>query len=140
MAYHVKRIDPYWHTNPIILGVLALGAVLGLLGYRTEQLALAAVGAVLVGVSVFLLTKTAVSAVVCCLGLLGGLVTFILVPNPQLGNMGLGWRFLSTGIFALLYMVLMDAFLLVLAALYNFFGGTVGLGGLQIDLETGEET
>ena len=140
MAYRVKRIDPYWHANPIIMGILALGVVLGLVGYRSQQIVLAGIGAVLVGVAVFLSTKVVVSAVVCCLGVFGGLMTFVLVPNPQIADMGLGWRLLSTTIFALLYMVLMDALLLVVAALYNFFGGAVGLGGIDIDLEGGEET
>ena len=32
-------------------------------------------------------------------------------------------------------MVLMDALVLVVAVLYNLFGGVVGLGGIRLDLE-----
>ena len=82
------------------------------------------------------LALSAVPAVLLLLGLFGGVVTFFIVPNPQLGDAGPSVRFLATGLFALLYTVLMNALLIVAAFLYNLFVGVVGLRGIKVELES----
>lgn len=139
MSYHVKRIDPFWKASPVVLAVAAIGLVLALFGYQKAQMAIAGVGAALLAVGVLMATKPAVSAILGSLGLFGGLVTFVILPNPQTDGLGFGLKLVSTGFFALLYMVLMDALVLVVSALYNFFGGGLGLGGIRLDIEEDAE-
>lgn len=133
MSYQVKRIDPYWITHPAVGLAVAAGAVVGAFGVLSGKTPFAAAGGVLVGVGVLLAAKVVISAVLGTLGLFGGLVTFVLLPNRQMLDMGTGWKCVSALFFALLYMVLMDALVLGVAVLYNLFGAA--LGGLSVDLE-----
>ncbi|MBI4057387.1 MAG: hypothetical protein HY399_07585 [Elusimicrobia bacterium] len=82
---------------------------------------------------------SSIPAVLFLLGLLGGLVTFVVLPNPQMEPMGGMTRLMATGLFAVLYMVLMVALLVVVAFLYNLFTQTVGLRGIRVDIEPMEE-
>jgi hypothetical protein len=41
--------------------------------------------------------------------------------------------------FAIFYMVLMDALILVLAVLYNLFSETLGMSAVRLELEAAEE-
>ena len=135
MSYRVKRIDPYWIKNPI-LPVVAVAGVLAALALVTRDMVpLAIVSAVVGGLAVILSTKPAVSAVLGTLGLIGGLTTFILVPNSQNAAMTLPLKLLSTILFTLFYTVLMDGVVLLISVLYNLFAGAIGLGGLSLDLE-----
>ena len=135
MSYRVKRIDPYWIKNPI-LPVVAVAGVLAALALVTRDMVpLAVVAAVVGGLAVILSTKPAVSAVLGTLGLIGGLTTFVLVPNSQNAAMTLPLKLLSTILFTLFYTVLMDGVVLLIAVLYNLFAGAIGLGGLSLDLE-----
>lgn len=135
MSYRVKRIDPYWIKAPALpaVAIVGIAAALGLISKNmvVPAIAAAAVG----GVAVFLSTKPAVSAVVGCLGLLGGVMQFVLMPSAQNAAMTLPMRLLSTLLFTLFYAVLMDGVVLLVAVLYNLFSGTVGLGGLSLELE-----
>ncbi len=135
MSYRIKRIDPFWIAHPGVIGIAVLGVVLALVGYSKNNIAIQIVGGVMMSGGVLVATKHAVSAVLGALGLIGGLVTFVLLPNPELATTPLGWRLVSTGFFALLYMVLMDALVLVVCGLYNLFGGTLNLGVLELELE-----
>lgn len=135
MSYRIKRIDPFWIAHPCVIGVAVFGVILALVGYSKNNIAIQIVGGVMMSGGVLVATKHAVSAVLGVLGLIGGLVTFILLPNPELATTPLVWRFVSTGFFALLYMVLMDALVLVVCGLYNLFGGTLNLGVLELELE-----
>ena len=135
MSYRVKRIDPYWIKNPILpaVAVIGVGAALALI---TKDMVVPAIAAAVVGgAAVILSTQPAVSAVLGSLGLLGGLMTFVIVPNSQNASMALSMRLLSTLLFTLFYTVLMDGVVLLIAVLYNLFAGAVGLGGLSFDLE-----
>ncbi|MBI4055906.1 MAG: hypothetical protein HY402_07245 [Elusimicrobia bacterium] len=85
------------------------------------------------------LIVSVVPAVLFFLGLFGGIVTFFLVPNPQLGGLGPSVRLMATGLFALLYMALMNALLVVAAFLYNLFVNSIGLRGIRVEMES-EET
>ena len=87
----------------------------------------------LIGVCVA--TRPAVSGVLAALGFFGGLFTFVLFPNPQAAGSTVPWRLVSTLFFAAMYMGLMDALILVVAALYNFFSTTMKLGGIELDIE-----
>src|SRR5665213_1757443 len=119
MSYRVKRIDPYWIKNPILpaVAVIGVGAALALI---TKDMVVPAIAAAVVGgAAVILSTQPAVSAVLGTLGLLGGLMTFVLVPNSQNASMALSMRLLSTLLFTLFYTVLMDGVVLLIAVLYN---------------------
>ena len=78
---------------------------------------------------------SSVPAVLFVLGLLGGLLTFLVIPNPEIEPMTAGTRVLATGIFAVLYMVLMVGLMMVITFMYNLFTTTVGLRGIQLDIE-----
>jgi hypothetical protein len=135
MSYRVKRIDPYWIKNPI-LPVVAIIGVAGALALISRDMIYPAVAAAVVGgIAVILSTQPAVSAVLGTLGLAGGLMTFIVVPNSQNAAMAFPMRLVSTLLFTLFYTVLMDGLVLLIAVLYNLFAGGVGLGGLSLDLE-----
>jgi hypothetical protein len=135
MSYRVRRIDPYWITNPIlpVVAIVGIGAALALI--NKEMVVPAITAAVVGGIAIILATKPAVSAVLGTLGLLGGLMTFVLVPNSQNAAMALSMRLLSTALFTLFYTVLMDGVVLLVSVLYNLFAGGLGLGGLSLDLE-----
>jgi len=135
MSYRVKRIDPYWIKNPILPVVAVAGVMAALALVTRDMVPLAIVSAVVGGLAVILSTKPAVSAVLGTLGLIGGLTTFVLVPNSQNAAMTLPLKLLSTILFTLFYTVLMDGVVLLIAVLYNLFAGAIGLGGLSLDLE-----
>ncbi|OGS40424.1 MAG: hypothetical protein A2506_11110 [Elusimicrobia bacterium RIFOXYD12_FULL_66_9] len=135
MSYRVKRIDPYWMTNPALPIVAVVGVLVALVAVQRGMFPVAIIGAVVGGLAVFLSTKPAVSAVLGTLGLLGGLTTFLIVPNSQNAAMTIPLRLLSTVLFTLFYTVLMDGVVLLIAVLYNLFSGAIGLGGLSLDLE-----
>lgn len=138
MSYQVKRIDPYWITHPMIPVLVVAGAVLALIGHQADKAFIGIGGLVVAGVAVLLATKPVISAVLSTLGVFGGVVTFIVLPQPQMVGMPILMRLLSTVLFALLYMVLMDALVLAVAFLYNLFGA--GLRGIGLEIEeTGAE-
>lgn len=136
MSYQIKRIDPYWITHPAVPLAGVAGIVIGIVGVAYQKQPLTLGGAGLLGVSVLLATRPVVSAVLGGLGLLGGLATFVLLPNQQVVELGLPWKLLSSLLFTLLYTVLMDALVLAVAFLYNLFG--LSLGGVGIDIEESE--
>ncbi|MBI3505131.1 MAG: hypothetical protein HY059_09835 [Proteobacteria bacterium] len=133
MSYQVKRIDPYWIVHPMIPVAVVGGAVLGAAGLVADKTPIWIVGGLLMALGVVLGTKIAVSAVLGLLGLIGGLATFVLRPNLQMADVSLAWKLVSAIIFAALYMVLMDAIVLAIAVLYNFFSALSK--GISIDIE-----
>ncbi|OGR84692.1 MAG: hypothetical protein A3J74_06045 [Elusimicrobia bacterium RIFCSPHIGHO2_02_FULL_57_9] len=139
MAYRLKRLDPFWYTHPMIPTAVAIGGILGFIGFYAQKPIIAGLGALIAGGALLAAAKPVISALLGTLGLFGGVVTFVLVPNINAAGMGLGMRFVSTILFALFYMVLMDALVLVIAVLYNFFSGVLGLGGVGLEFEGVEE-
>lgn len=139
MSYQVRRIDPYWMTHPMIPVLVVAGAIVALVGQQADKAFIAIAGLVIAGIAVLLATKPVISAVLATLGIFGGLVTFVILPQPQMVGMPIVMRLISTILFALLYMVLMDALVLAVAFLYNLFG--TGMRGISIDIEeaAGEE-
>ncbi len=139
MSYQLKRINPFWYTHPMIPTAVVIGGIVGLVGYKTQNLIVAGIGAVVASLAILAAARPVVSALLATLGLFGGLVTFVIVPGANVMGMSLGQRLLSVLLFALFYMVLMDALVLVVSVLYNLFAGVVGLGGLRLEFESAEE-
>ena len=135
MAYRVRRIDPFWMAHPAVIAAAVIGLVLALLGYSKGNPSLSIIGGVLLGIGVLVATKPAVTGVLATLGFFGGIVNFVVLPNAQLGGASLPWKLVSTLFFALLYTVLMEALVLVVAALYNLFAGSMNAGALELEIE-----
>ncbi len=139
MIQRLKRIDPYWHTPPMIPTGVAIGAILALVGYLKDKPVLAVAGGVIAALAILFAARPVLSAVLGTLGLAGGLLSFVVVPNLSAAGMSVGLKLVATIMFALFYMVLMDALVLVLAVLYNLFSATLGLRGVSLELEAAEE-
>ncbi len=139
MSYQLKRINPFWKTHPMVPTAVVIGGILGLIGFMKEIGPAAILGGVVAGLAIFFATRPVVSLVLGTLGLLGGLATFVIVPNIQSAGMPMMMKLLSTGLFAVFYMILMDALVLMVSGLYNLFAGAIGLGGIRLELETEAE-
>lgn len=139
MSYQLKRIDPFWHTHPMIPTGVAIGAILGAVGFVTQRGILGGAGAVIAGLAILAATRPALSALFLTLGLLGGIIRFALQPDLNAATLSPLLRWSAAGAFGAFYMVLMDALMLVVAVLYNLFAGTVGLSGLRLDLEAADD-
>ena len=86
-------------------------------------------------ISVGSLVTSSLPLVVFVLALLGGVVTFMVVPNMQLAPMSFFQKMLSVGLYALLYVVITTAVLVFAAFVYNIFTGVLGLRGVTFDIE-----
>lgn len=86
-------------------------------------------------ISVTSLITSSLPIVVFALALLGGLVQFVFIDNPQIAPMSMAQKLLSVGLFSLLYVVIVSALLVFMAFLYNFLTGILGLKGVSFDLE-----
>jgi len=76
------------------------------------------------------------------LGLLGGLVAFYVTPSPIFEPLTAGARLVATGVFALVYALLMLALVLVSAFVYNLFCKGFGMRGVTVEfqpVDDGEE-
>ncbi len=140
MIQKLRRIDPYWHTHPMIPTAVAIGAILALIGYLRVLPVLAISGGVIAGLAILFAARPVVSAVLATAGFFGGVLSFIVVPNLSTAGMSVGLKFVSTVMFMVFYTVLMDALVLVLVVLYNFYSETLGLNSVRLELEAAEET
>lgn len=86
-------------------------------------------------ISVGSLVASSVPLVVFCLAILGGVITFMVVPNIQLASMTLFQKLLSVGLYALLYVVITVAAMVFVAFVYNILTGVLGLRGITFDIE-----
>jgi len=86
-------------------------------------------------ISVGSLVTSSVPLVVFCLALLGGVITFMVVPNMQMVSMSFMQKIFSVGLYALLYVVIFTAVLVFAAFVYNIFTGVLGLRGVTFDIE-----
>jgi hypothetical protein len=86
-------------------------------------------------VSMASLVISSVPLVVLLVGVLGGLVTYVFVPNPQIEPMRAGAKLLSIGIFSLMYTVLVSSLLVLLGFLYNLLTGVLGMKGVVFEFE-----
>ena len=140
MIQQVKRVDPYWHTHPMIPTGVAIGAILALIGYLRATPVLAVAGGVVVALAILCAARPVLSAVLGTMGLAGGLLSFVVVPNLSAAGWSVSLKLVATLMFAAFYMVLMDALILVLAVLYNLFSDTFGLSAVRLELEAAEES
>ena len=69
------------------------------------------------------------------IALLGGVVTFMLVPNPQYASMSAAQKLLAVGLYSLLYAVLVSALLVFIAFIYNILTGVLGMKGICFEFE-----
>jgi hypothetical protein len=139
MTQQVRRVDPYWHTHPMIPTGVAVGAILALIGYLKAATILAVVGGSVAALAIIFAARPVLSAVLGTLGMAGGLLSFVVVPNLSAAGMTLPLKLVATLMFAIFYMVLMDALILVLAVLYNLFSETLGMSAVRLELEAAEE-
>lgn len=86
-------------------------------------------------VSVASLVTSSVPLVIFALALLGGAVTFFVVDNVQTAPMTVAQKFLSVGLYGLLYVVITTAVLVLAAFVYNMLTGVLGLRGITVDIE-----
>ncbi|MDD2806588.1 MAG: hypothetical protein PHV33_13635 [Elusimicrobiales bacterium] len=86
-------------------------------------------------ISVGSLVTSSVPIVVFCLAILGGVITFMVVPNMQMVSMTFMQKILSVGLYALLYVVIFTAVLVFAAFVYNVLTGVLGLRGVTFDIE-----
>ena len=86
-------------------------------------------------ISIASLITSSVPIVVFALALLGGIVTFMVVPNPQIEPMSIGSKMLSVGLFALLYVVIVSALMVFISFLYNILTGVLGMKGVSFNIE-----
>jgi hypothetical protein len=135
MSHQLRRIDPFWHTHPMIPTGVLIGGVCAAVGFVANKPVVGIFGGVVAGIAILAGTRPVVSALLGTLGLLGGLVSFVFVPSLNNDGMTLPMRLVSTLLFSIFYMVLMDGLVLVVAALYNFFSGVAGLGGIRLEID-----
>ena len=86
-------------------------------------------------ISVSSLVVSSVPLVVFALALLGGVVTFMLIPNPQIVPMTAFQKLLSVGLYSLLYVVITTAVIVFAAFVYNILTGVLGLRGVTFEIE-----
>ena len=86
-------------------------------------------------VSVGSLVLSSVPIVIFTLALLGGMVQFFVVPNPQVVPMSFFSKMLSVGLYSLLYVVITTAVLVFAAFIFNIFSSVLGLRGIILDIE-----
>ncbi len=86
-------------------------------------------------ISVGSLVTSSVPLVIFFMAILGGVVTFMVVPNTQMAPLGMFQKLLSVGLYALMYVVICTAVMVFAAFLYNIFTSVLGLRGLTLDIE-----
>ena len=141
MDYQLKRINPFWHTHPIIPTLVAVGGILGFIGYARQTPSIAYVGGVIAAAAILGAARPALSLLFATMGLLGGLTQFAIAPTLNASTFTAFEKVLAVSFYTVCYAVLLDAVVLVGAALYNFYAGVIGFGGLRMEFENaGEET
>jgi H+/gluconate symporter-like permease len=86
-------------------------------------------------ISVGSLVVSSLPLVVFTIALLGGVVTFMLMPNPQYAPMSAAHKLLAVGLFSLLYAMLVSALFVFIAFIYNILTGVLGMKGVCFELE-----
>lgn len=139
MNYNVKRLEVTWKLNTFTVVAAVVGLGVAFLGFRGANILLLVVGTALYGGSIFMIARPVLSALLLILGLFGGLLTFFLVPNPEILNMTFKTKFAAMLMFMALYTVLMDTLLVVGSQLYNLLIQAGGLRGIGLELAPEEE-
>ncbi len=139
MTQQVKRIDPYWHSHPMIPTGVAVGAILILIGYLKVKLVVSAAGAIIAALAIVFAARPVLSAVLGTMGLAGGVLSFLIMPSMGTADMSLSLKLVATLMFAVFYMVLADALVLIVAVFYNFYSAALGMRGVTVELEAEED-
>ncbi len=87
------------------------------------------------GVQLRSLVMSSVPAVLACLGLLGGVITFFLIDNPQVSYMAFGQKVLASSVFSVFYMLLMVALVVTASFVYNVLTSVLGMSGVRFEIE-----
>lgn len=135
MSYQVKRINPFWLVHPLIPTLVAIGGILGFVGYSRQTMPLAIVGGVVAALAIIAATRPAISLVLATVGLFGGLIQFVIAPALNASTYTPVEKLMSIAFYTVFYAVLMDAVVLVVSVLYNFYAGVIGFGGINLQLE-----
>jgi len=73
------------------------------------------------------------------IAVIGGLITFFALDNPQYATMTPMHKIISVAIYALVYVIMSSALIVFACFLYNFLGAVLGLRGITLDLvDSGE--
>jgi hypothetical protein len=119
---------------------VAVGAILALIGYLKVATVLAVAGGAVAALAILFAARPVLSAVLGTLGLAGGVLSFVVVPSSNTAGMAVPMKFVAALMFAVFYMVLMDALILVLAVLYNLFAETFGMSAVRLELEAADDS
>ena len=92
MSYQLKRINPFWHTHPMIPTGVAIGAILAVIGFVTGKAIIGGLGGLIVAGAILFATRPVLSALLGTLGLLGGLAQFVVLPNMNAASMSIPMR------------------------------------------------
>jgi hypothetical protein len=138
MSHQIKRIDVVRSGNPVFVGVAIVGLALAFVGFKTQRLYVMALGGLLYAAAVLLMAKPVISTLLAILGVGGGMLTFFLLPNPEMAGTPFTTRLLATVLFSVLYLALMDTLILIASFLYNMLVENVGMGGIRMELSEDE--
>ena len=83
---------------------------------------------------------SALPLTIFCLAILGGIITFFVIDNPQYAVMSIFHKIVSVALYALVYVIISIAFSVFAVFLYNFFGAVLGLRGITLDIEDAAES
>jgi len=86
-------------------------------------------------ISVGSLVISSLPLVMLAIALLGGAITFIVVPNPQYEPMSAAQKLLAVGLYSLIYAVIEASLIVFIAFIYNILTGVLGMRGVCFELE-----
>ena len=138
MTYQLRRLDLLRSGAPVLIGLAVVGLAVGLVGFKIQKLLVMGIGAFVYALAIILLAKPVVSVLLALLGLGGGILTFFLLPNPEMMGQPVTTRLLATILFSVLYLALMETLLLIGAFIYNMLVQTLGLTGVHLELAAEE--
>ena len=70
-----------------------------------------------------------------CIAVLGGIITFFVIDNPQYATMSAGHKIISVALYSIIYVIMSMAVGVFGVFLYNLFGAVLGLRGITVDIE-----
>ncbi|HAF94447.1 MAG: hypothetical protein A2X34_00835 [Elusimicrobia bacterium GWC2_51_8] len=86
-------------------------------------------------ISVSSLVVSSLPLVMFVIAILGGVITFMIIPNPQYMPASAAQKLLTVGLFSLFYALLQMALFVFVAFIYNILTGVLGMRGVCFELE-----
>jgi len=83
---------------------------------------------------------SALPLTIFCIAILGGVITFFVIDNPQYAVMSVGHKIISVALYSIIYVIMSMAIAVFGVFLYNFIGAVLGLRGITVDIEDAAET